>query len=347
MVDNTELVKTAEQLLAAAKDYKGDQLAKMNLLRQTDKFRFLTEGPMDTILRQWDNGIAEEPKPDVYAHNAKSLAYLEGDSHWFFKTTLDYQENALSKFPQYLKTHSKEDLKDLRKSPYAWAHGLEGLTYYQVISANPDRLEMFNRSLAQVDTELPVLGMYPFASLRAQVEAEPHRPFIVDIGGGVGHVLNSIQAAEAPAGFGASLILQDRPDVLASLAQADIPHITKMEHDFFEPQPVRNAHLYLLRRILHDFYDPVCVQLVRNVAGAMGPTSRLLIGDFVVPEKTQVGADFAVYWMDFSMMMLTGREKTAKQFEEILDAAGLELVKIWPSAVGAQCMVEAKLKSEN
>ncbi len=53
-----------------------------------------------------------------------------------------------------------------------------------------------------------------------------------------------------------------------------------------------------------------------------------------------------VYWMDYSMMMLTGKEKTAKQFSSILDAAGLELVKIWPFAFGAQAIVEAKLKSQ-
>ena len=45
------------------------------------------------------------------------------------------------------------------------------------------------------------------------------------------------------------------------------------------------------------------------------------------------------------MMMIGGKEKTAKQFGEILDAAGLELVKIWHSAFGAQAIVEARLKS--
>ena len=219
------------------------------------------------------------------------------------------------------------------------------MTYYQVISDTPERFEMFNESLAMMDAELPILGMFPFKSLKQQVEAEPDRPFIVDIGGGIGRVLMSIQQ-EAPAGFGAEIILQDRPDVLASIKQEDIPNITKMEHDFFAPQPVKNAHLYLFRRILHDFYDDVCVELVRNIAGAMGPTSRLLIGDFVVPEQTHLGDEFIVYEFDFSMMMLSGREKTAKQFKEILNAAGLELVKIWPFAFGAQSVVEAKLKSD-
>lgn len=105
-----------------------------------------------------------------------------------------------------------------------------------------------------------------------------------------------------------------------------------------------DAHVYLLRRILHDFYEPVCIDIVKNIASAMGPTSRLLIGDFVVPEKSHIGDDFMVYWLDFSMMMLTGQEKTAKQFENILDAAGLELVKIWPYDFGAQAVVEARLK---
>lgn len=76
----------------------------------------------------------------------------------------------------------------------------------------------------------------------------------------------------------------------------------------------------------------------------MGPDSRLLIGDFVVPERSRAGDDFMIYWMDLSMMMLTGQEKTRAQFARILDAAGLELVQVWPFAVGAQAMVEARLK---
>ncbi|KAI9689218.1 MAG: hypothetical protein M1822_000956 [Bathelium mastoideum] len=393
MADHAQLVKTVEGLLAAVKENRGDQLARMKLLQQIDKTRYLVEGPMDTIFRQFENmhvtaalnvltstrilqriprqgtitaaqlaeeagvdehlvvrcmrvicvqGIGEEPEPDIYAHNAKSLAYIEGNLQYYFRITVDHN-HAFTKLPQYLKTHTKEDLRDLQKSPYAWAKDREGMTYYQVISDDPERFEMFNKTLAQMDAEMPILGMFPFASLKPQVEAEPHRPCIVDVGGGVGRVLMSIQQ-EAPAGFGAPLILQDRPDVLASIDQNDIPHITKMEHDFFKPQPVKNAHVYLLRRILHDFYDPVCVDIVKNIANAMAPSSRLLVGDFVIPDKTHVGDEFMVYWMDLSMMMLTGREKTAKQFEGILDAAGLQLVKIWPSPFGAQAIIEAKLK---
>ena len=98
---------------------------------------------------------------------------------------------------------------------------------------------MFNQTVAQTNESTPVLGMFPFSSLKNQVEAEPERPFIVDVGGGTGAVLVSIQE-EAPAGFGAQLILQDRPDVLDSIPQDSIPNVTKMVHDFFTPQPIKS-----------------------------------------------------------------------------------------------------------
>lgn len=58
------------------------------------------------------------------------------------------------------------------------------------------------------------------------MEAEKGRPFFVDIGGR-GQALLAIQN-EVPAGFGAKMILQDRPDrpdVIASLTPEDTPNI--------------------------------------------------------------------------------------------------------------------------
>lgn len=76
----------------------------------------------------------------------------------------------------------------------------------------------------------------------------------------------------------------------------------------------------------------------------MGPTSRLIIADMIRPEKTEVGGDMSIYWMDFSMMMLNGKEKSQKEFEEILGAVGLEIAKIWSASFGTQAMIECKLK---
>lgn len=268
---------------------------------------------------------------------------------------------AYVKLPEYFRTHTQEDLFDLKKSPFAYALGLQGLTYYEAISQDPNRFNMFNRTMMQMESQIPVLGMFPFATLKDEVEEEQERPFIVDIGGGKGQALLAIQK-EAPLGFGAKMILQDRPDVINSLNAEEIPGIEKMAHDFFTPQPIKSAsplgyvslyeltskvdaHIYFLRRILHDFYDPVCVDVLRNVTAAMGPTSRLIIADIILPEKTEMGGDITIYWLDFSMMMLNGKEKTEKEFCNILDAAGLEIVKIWKYSFGSQAQIECRLRT--
>jgi len=77
----------------------------------------------------------------------------------------------------------------------------------------------------------------------------------------------------------------------------------------------------------------------------MGATSRLIVADMIMPERTEMGGEMTIYWMDFSMMMLNGKEKSKKEFEEILDAAGLEIVKIWSYTFGTQAQIECRLKT--
>ncbi|ATZ57406.1 hypothetical protein BCIN_14g05480 [Botrytis cinerea B05.10] len=287
-------------------------------------------------------GIGEEVESDTFTHNSKSLAYRPGFQQEFFKLIYDHTP-AYVKLPEYFQTHSKEDLYDLTKGPYAYGHGLEGKTYYEAISHTPERLHMFNTTMVSMERQSPITGMYPFATLKNEVEAEKERPFVVDIGGGRGQALVAIQK-EAPKGFGAKMILQDRSDVLESLTEQEIPNIEKMVYDFHTPQPVKNAHVYFIRRILHDFYEPVCIRLLKNIASAMGPTSRVVIADMIRPEKTEIGGELMIYWMDFCMMMLNGKEKSEKEFRDIIDSAGLEIVKIWRYPIGTQAQIECRLK---
>ncbi|PQE27884.1 hypothetical protein CJF30_00009075 [Rutstroemia sp. NJR-2017a BBW] len=287
-------------------------------------------------------GIGEEVAPDIFQHNNKSRAFLPGAGLELFRMIYD-ETPPFMKLPEYFKTHSREDLYDLKKSPFAYGHGLEGKTYYEAISHTPERLHMFNTTMVQMEQTVPILGLFPFASMKEEVEAEPDRAFVVDIGGGQGQALVALQK-EAPAGFGAKLILQDRSDVLDKLPDERIPNIEKMVYDFHTPQPVKNAHVYFIRRILHDFYEPVCVELLKNIASAMGPKSRLVIADNIRPEKTELGGDMFIYWMDFCMMMLNGKEKSKSEFEEIIGAAGLEIVNIWTYPVGTHAHIECRLK---
>ena len=104
-----------------------------------------------------------------------------------------------------------------------------------------------------------------------------------------------------------------------------------------------DAQIYYLRRIMHNWQDKEARTILSNIAAAMAPDSRLLIGEMVVPE-TNAGVDKTVYWMDLCMLIIGGKERSEKEFSTLLDSAGLKLVKIWRSKVGSQTVIECRLK---
>jgi hypothetical protein len=75
----------------------------------------------------------------------------------------------------------------------------------------------------------------------------------------------------------------------------------------------------------------------------MAPDSRLLIAEMVVP-PTPEGIDKTAYWMDLCMLIIGGKERSEKEFSNLLDSASLKLVKIWRSEVGSQTVIECRLK---
>jgi len=260
----------------------------------------------------------------------------------FFLVCMDFMKCWI-KLPEYFKGHAPEDVYDIKKSPFAFAAGKEGKTYYEVLNEDEEQRHIWNSTLQSIEKNMPILGMFPFAALKEQVEKEPDRPFIVDVGGGRGQALLAIQT-ECPNGFGGKLILQDMPMVIDSLKPEEIPGIEATAHDIFTPQPVKNAHVYFLRRLLHDFYTPVCIDILNNIVPAMGPDSRLIICDMLVPERVEVGGPMELYWLDFSLLTISGREKTFTEFKQIFEEVGLELVEVYPSSVGKTAMLETRLK---
>lgn len=138
--------------------------------------------------------------------------------------------------PEYLKTRPSEDLLDIRKTPYACAYGMEGKTFYEVLSANPEHLNTFDKAMSEPG---PNYGIFPFASLQEQVQCEQDKAFVVDIGGGKGQAVRFIRdVTERAFGTSARLILQDRPEVLAQLSPEELQGIERMSYGFHTEQPV-------------------------------------------------------------------------------------------------------------
>ncbi|KAI1261349.1 S-adenosyl-L-methionine-dependent methyltransferase [Xylariaceae sp. FL1019] len=184
---------------------------------------------------------------------------------------------------------------------------------------------------------------FPWASLGSAT--------VVDIGGGVGGF--SLQLSHLYPNL--NFVVQDRAPALKQ-AETDVwprenanaletGRVKFMPHDFFKTNPVKNAEVYWLRYILHDWSDEYCVQILSAIRPSMGPRGRILICDQVM--NTTMGCDelpaapepLPANWgyytryshqRDMAMMsIINGIERKPAEFRELVERAGLRLRKIW------------------
>jgi len=102
--------------------------------------------------------------------------------------------------------------------------------------------------------------------------------------------------------------------------------------------------LYLLSHVIHDWDDPHATKVLQACRSAMAPMAKLLILDRVMPERIEPNPMVqGNVLLDLRMMVGTvgGRERTAGEFEALLRAADLQLMRVVPTRTPVS-LVEAK-----
>jgi len=165
-----------------------------------------------------------------------------------------------------------------------------------------------------------------------------------------------------------SYVVQDRPSVIEKAQgfwQTNLPTaladgtVRLQGHDFFKPQPIRNATVFHLRMIMHDYPTQKAMTILRHLREAATPDTKLLLIDSVVPysclnngstttphsditgaEQLQpprpllanLGkANSVPYLADFQMLVsLGGEERTLKSFIDLTKGTGWKIVQIFP-----------------
>lgn len=189
------------------------------------------------------SGVFQETGNDEYAHNQQSLAFHPTAGLGGFVGVCVDIMHAWITMPKYCSTHEPQELYDIRKTPFAFAAGMEGMTYYEVLDKDPKQRGLWNITLQNMAKNFPVLGMFPFHDLKAlDQQGEQGRPYIVDVGGGRGQALLAIQE-DCKSAFSGKLVLQDTPAVIDTLQSNDIPGIKPMVYDIFTPQPIHGKYL--------------------------------------------------------------------------------------------------------
>jgi hypothetical protein len=147
---------------------------------------------------------------------------------------------------------------------------------------------------------------------------------IVDVGGSHGSV--SIPIVRKYPGL--RCIVQDLPAVV-DVAKKSLPddvqsRVQFMAHNFFAEQPVRDADVYLLRWILHDWSDQYACKILRALIPALKNGARILVHEYVVPEpgKGSVTSQLSFRWMDVLIRGLcNGKERDEQDWHDLFSNA--------------------------
>ncbi len=54
-------------------------------------------------------------------------------------------------------------------------------------------------------------------------------------------------------------------------------------HDFFTPQPQKNASVYFLKHVIHDWSDEYSTKILKQLRDAAGPRTKLICIDAILP----------------------------------------------------------------
>lgn len=244
--------------------------------------------------------------------------------------------------PEYLKNIKYTHPTSLVSGPFQYAHKTE-LPFFAWLDQNPPYLQVFNSYMSAYRAGKPSWadpGFYPISDrLFAGFDPSISGVVLVDVGGGMGHDL--VELKEKHPKLPGKLILQDRPEVISTVSSTG-ETFESMSHDFFTPQPVKDARAYYLHSVLHDWGDEDCIKILEQLKPAIKPAySRILINEIIVPSQNPA---WPITSMDQLVFVLGAmRERTEAHWRSILERAGFKIVHIYSYELGSESLIEAQL----
>jgi hypothetical protein len=197
-----------------------------------------------------------------------------------------------------------------------------GTHVFEYFKQNPAEGKIFHDAMTELSMiDGPAVAeAYNFGEIRS----------IVDIAGGHGFLLATI-LEKNPHLQGT---LYEAPHVVEGAANGPLKPMMKRctfaSGDMFSSVP-SGADAYIMKHIIHDWQDDLCIQLLKACRQGVNAGGKLLVVDTVI----QAGNSFSPSkFLDLQMLIFPGGcERTENQFRDLLAAAGWRLNRIIPTAV--------------
>jgi hypothetical protein len=198
-----------------------------------------------------------------------------------------------------------------------------GMDYGTYLARNPAAARMFHErsraGAARIVTAL--LAAYDFSRFHC----------IVDVGSGYGHLMAAIlQSYPQSRGvvFDLPPAADGARDLLLSAGVADRCEV--VVGDAFDKVP-GGGNLYVLKSMLHGWDDKRCIDLLKNCRREMTDDGVLLVVERHLPDDEPPLLYPAI--VDMTLLVLgSGRERTATEYESLLGVAGFRLDRVIPTA---------------
>lgn len=248
-----------------------------------------------------------------FSHNRLSRALLAGRASRAREFLLYFSSGsnlaAWARFEHALRTG---------RSPFELVHGMN---IWQWFERHPDEGENFAHAMMGMSVaDAPVIARsYPFGEIQV----------LCDVGGGLGTLLSEL-LIRYPHLRG---VLCDGAPVLDAArgllaARGVLDRVLLTPGSFFEALPT-GADAYLLKNVLHDWDDPRCLAILRNVRAALGAGGRVLIAETLVERYARDPIGLPA---DIQMMVACsqGRERSRGELENLLKQSELRLTRVFP-----------------
>lgn len=194
---------------------------------------------------------------------------------------------------------------------------------FALMEQNPEDAAHFNRSMLELTRG--VAALLPHAVDFTGVGT------VVDVGGGFGALLPPLLHTH-PELRGVVYDLPRCADGARKLLAGEglAERCTFEPGDFFESVPA-GADVYLIKSVIHDWDDAHSRQILERCREAMHERARLLVLEWIVPERVGA-ADAGIVGTDLNMLvMVGGLERTESEYRALLASAGLRVDRVIPT----------------
>ncbi|KAL4892529.1 S-adenosyl-L-methionine-dependent methyltransferase [Aspergillus ambiguus] len=275
-------------------------------------------------------GIIQETGPNLYCGNAMTHVLASEAGECLLIHAFDNTCPAIQSLPQFLVDNNYHDITESNNTPFQKAFNTD-LPVFEWLAKSPrlfkagqGAMQAFGSSdwMNGFNTVDDTVAFYLNTGYGEQETVR--RPLFVDVGGGYGHQCTSLRdryptLAEKPG----SIVLQDKPETLKDLKIAGVDIVP---HDIFTEQPIKGAHIYYIRRVLHDWPDELCTEILSYLADAMASDSMIMIDEAVLP-TTKV--PWLAALMDITMMAsFASKVRSRDMWEEIAQKVGLKVKNV-------------------